>query len=103
MSETELSAEDGLPIVTLDGTLHTIRGDKSGEPHLVVWMAAWARALRLCETREDVRRLRRENGALLGSVAQLYPLDVQEVEARIEAAEQSRRSAAPARVEAAHA
>jgi hypothetical protein len=79
-------AAEGLPLITPDGTLHRItRSKKTGAPEQVVWVAAWKRAIGLCEDAGALRALRRENGHLLGSVAEKHPVAVQEVERAIEA------------------
>jgi phage recombination protein Bet len=79
-------AAEGLPLITPDGKLHTItRSKKTGAPEQVVWVAAWKRAIGLCEDASALRSLRRENGPLLASVSEKYPAVVKEVERAIEA------------------
>ena len=79
-------AAEGLPLITPDGKLHSItHSKKTGAPEQVVWVAAWKRAIGLCEDAGALRTLRRENGHLLGSVAEKHPIAVQEVERAIEA------------------
>ncbi|MFC0407955.1 hypothetical protein [Roseomonas elaeocarpi] len=78
MSDT--ATTEGLPLVTLDGTLHEMRARISSATDVQVWAAGWAKALDQCPDVASVRRLRAMNGLNLASVAHQHPEAVRQVE-----------------------
>jgi len=79
-------AEEGLPLLYLDGRLVEIRkGAKSGAAAIVLWQRAAEQQLSKAESAAALRLWRSENGPSFGSIAALHPKEVREVERRIEA------------------
>jgi len=76
---------EGLPFLDGEGLLHHLCGVAPGETDIAVWIAEWAKALRLAPSIAAARALRDANASHLEEVAKLYPLDVEEVRGLIEA------------------
>lgn len=78
--------EEELPLVYIDGRLVGIkRGAKSGAPAIAVWRGAALQQTAKAESREALRLWRLDNGPNFGAVAEVYPAEVAEVEAAVEA------------------
>jgi hypothetical protein len=78
-------AEEGLPLLYLDGRLVEIkRGVKSGAAAVVLWQRAAEQQIAKAESAAALRLWRSENGPSFGSIAALHPREVRAVEAKIE-------------------
>ncbi|MFC0410214.1 hypothetical protein [Roseomonas elaeocarpi] len=75
---------EGLPLITLDGTLHEMRARISSATDVQVWAAGWTKALEQCPDVASARRLRTLNGPNLASVSHQHPDAVKQVERSIE-------------------
>jgi hypothetical protein len=82
----ETPAEEGLPLIYLDGRLVEVRrGAKSGAPAVMIWQRAAETQIARAGSAEALRGWRAANGPSFGSIAQLHPREVEQVEGLIAA------------------
>lgn len=95
------AAEEGLPLLYLDGRLVEIRrGIKSGAAAVVIWQRAAEQQIAKAESAAALRLWRQENGPSFGSIAVRHPREVRQVEQQIDARLNALRDAEAADMEA---